>query len=100
MLRPAHFAPGATRSFNSDAQMSRFDDDDSESDDERPFAHHRDRVPSRRPPFSFSDVYGLRPMDQLFVANPFLATGPRRGWDVKEARSGFVWPNKRIEERE
>ncbi|KAL9677899.1 hypothetical protein QQ045_015736 [Rhodiola kirilowii] len=89
-LRPAHFAPAATRSFNSDAQMSCFDDDDSESGDERPFAHHRDRVPSRRAPFSFSDVFGLSPVDhQPFMANPFLATGARRGWDVKEDKDGL-----------
>ncbi|CAM8958103.1 unnamed protein product [Rhodiola kirilowii] len=59
-LRPSHFAPAASRSLNSNPQMHRFDDDDSVSEDERPFLN---RV--RRGPLSFSswdlkeDMVGL-----------------------------------------
>ncbi|KAK3224884.1 hypothetical protein Dsin_004746 [Dipteronia sinensis] len=94
LLRPS----SVFRSFNTNAQLSNFGDDDRTVDN----VHRRsDRSVSRRrdsSPGFFSDVFDpfspprslnqmLNLMDQ-FMENPFLSGSPssstRRGWDVKE----------------
>ncbi|KAK4262609.1 hypothetical protein QN277_028150 [Acacia crassicarpa] len=92
-------APSVSRSFNTNAQLSNYDDDDRSVDIDRragsSAAHRRDSVPSFfsdaldpfAPPRSLSQMLNL--MDQM-MDNPFLAAsrgvgaGSRRGWDVKE----------------
>ncbi|CAM9001572.1 unnamed protein product [Rhodiola kirilowii] len=103
--RPVQLAPTASRFFNTNAQMTRYDD----SDDSNLEVDQRDRSVSNRVrpgvPSVFSDVFDplsptrsltqvLNMMDQ-FMENPFLAasrgmgTGARRGWDVKEDNNGL-----------
>ncbi|KAK4843417.1 hypothetical protein QYF36_007849 [Acer negundo] len=100
LLRPS----SVFRSFNTNAQLSNFTDDDRTADDVQ---RRSDRSVSRRSdssPTFFSDVFDpfspprslnqmLNLMDQL-MENPFLSRGigsgspssssTRRGWDVKE----------------
>ncbi|GAB2274162.1 Small heat shock protein, chloroplastic [Dionaea muscipula] len=86
-------APSATRSYNTNTQMSRVEDDDYVDDDRR-----SDRSVTRRREFpDFFSVFDpfsptrsvnqlMNVMDQL-MENPFSAlsrAGGRRGWDVKE----------------
>ncbi|KAE8055896.1 hypothetical protein FH972_012707 [Carpinus fangiana] len=96
-IRSASIAPSLSRSFNTNAQLSGFDEDDRSVDVDR----RSDRsVARRRGPGFFSDVLDpfsptrslsqvLNLMDQ-FVENPFVAasqglgSGSMRGWDVKE----------------
>ncbi|GMH22770.1 hypothetical protein Nepgr_024613 [Nepenthes gracilis] len=92
-------APSTTRTFNSNAQMTRVDDDDGGLDvdrrSDRSFSRRRD-VPSFlsdmfdpfSPTRSVSQLMNM--MDQL-MENPFVtvprgmgAVGGRRGWDAKE----------------
>ncbi|XP_030467640.2 small heat shock protein, chloroplastic-like [Syzygium oleosum] len=99
-VRSASVAPFLTpaRSFNTDARMTRVDDDGSKAVDvdrtapDRSVSRRRDRslAPFSDvfdpffPPRSFSQVLNL--MDQL-MEDPFQASrggGSRRGWDVKE----------------
>ncbi|VFQ88750.1 unnamed protein product [Cuscuta campestris] len=102
--RQAAAAPSVFRSFNTNAQMKAYDDDDRAVDVRR----RSDRSPSRRreasspgyvsdsfdplsPPRSVSQLLNM--MDQL-MDNPLAASfggfpaaaaaAPRRGWDVKE----------------
>ncbi|KAM7494083.1 hypothetical protein LguiB_028692 [Lonicera macranthoides] len=102
-IRSASVAPSVVRSFNTNAQMTRYDDED---DDRRVDVDRRsDRSASRRGdygPSFFGDVFDplsptrslsqvLNLMDQ-FMDSPFAAAsrgmgaaaGSRRGWDVKE----------------
>lgn len=97
-IRSASAAPSIARSFNTNAQMKSFDDDD---DREVGVERRADRSsPGRREPGLFSDVLDpfstrsslsqvLNMMDQI-MDNPFLAAprsmagGSRRSWDVKE----------------
>ncbi|XAR70452.1 hypothetical protein NMG60_11027305 [Bertholletia excelsa] len=102
LLNPARSAssvPSVVRSFNTNSQMTRYDDDDRSLDvdriPERSVSRRRDSVPSFfsdvfdpfSPPRSVSQMLNL--MDQ-FMENPFLAAsrgmggGPRRGWNVRE----------------
>ncbi|XP_054825699.1 small heat shock protein, chloroplastic-like isoform X2 [Prosopis cineraria] len=91
--------PLALRCFNTNAQLSNYNEDDRSVDIDRrsdsTAARRRDSAPSFfsealdpfAPPRSLSQMLNL--MDQ-FMDNPFLAAsrgvgaGPRRGWDVKE----------------
>ncbi|KAK9277772.1 hypothetical protein L1049_007319 [Liquidambar formosana] len=106
-IRSASIAPSVSRSFNTNAQMTHFDDgDDRTVEVDRRSA---DRSVSRRSrdsaPDFFSDVFDpfspsrslsqvLNLMDQ-FMENPFLAAsrgmgaGLRRGWDVREDNDGL-----------
>ncbi|XP_062146740.1 small heat shock protein, chloroplastic [Alnus glutinosa] len=96
-IRSASVAPSLSRSFNTNAQVSGFDEDDRAVDVDR----RSDRsVSYGRGPGFFSDVLDpfsptrslsqvLNLMEQL-MENPFVAAsqglgaGPRRGFDVKE----------------
>ncbi|KAM1024574.1 hypothetical protein ACFX15_037142 [Malus domestica] len=96
-IRSASVSPLVSRSFNTNSQVTSYDQDESSVPVGRGTA---DRSPSRRrdlgSPF-FSDVFDpfsptrslsqvLNMVDQ-FMDNPFLAGlqgGSRRGWDVKE----------------
>jgi len=96
-IRSASIAPSLSRSFNTNAQVSSFHEDERAVDVER----RSDRsVSHRRGPGFFSDVLDpfsptrslsqvLNLMDQ-FMENPFVAAsqglgaGSMRGWDVKE----------------
>uniref|UniRef100_A0A7N0TZV3 SHSP domain-containing protein n=1 Tax=Kalanchoe fedtschenkoi TaxID=63787 RepID=A0A7N0TZV3_KALFE len=104
--RPAQLSPAASRWFNTNTQMTRYDD----SEESGLEVDQRDRAVSGRRrgdvPSIFSDVLDpfsptrslsqvLNMMDQ-FMDNPFLAasrgmgTGAaRRGWDVKEDNNGL-----------
>ncbi|KAJ8555616.1 hypothetical protein K7X08_013112 [Anisodus acutangulus] len=97
-IRSTAVAPSVFRSFNTNTQMTPFDDDDRTVDVDRRSDHsvyrHRDALPS-----FFSDVFDpfspprsvsqlLNMMDQMidspFTAAPRGSVGARRGWDVKE----------------
>ncbi|KAI5328487.1 PREDICTED: small [Prunus dulcis] len=92
-IRSASVSPLVYRSFNSNAQVTSYDQDDRRVPVDRSTT---DRSPFRRRdlgPTFFSDVFDpfsptrslsqvLNMMDQ-FTENPFFA-GSRRGWDVKE----------------
>ncbi|KAL3497477.1 hypothetical protein ACH5RR_040209 [Cinchona calisaya] len=99
-LRPLAAAPSAARSFNTNSQMTSYDEGDRSVDVQRRpdgfVSRHRDSFPS-----FFSDVFDpfsptrsvsqlLNMVDQLmdipFATSPGFGPGPvaRRGWDVKE----------------
>ncbi|KAA0041093.1 small heat shock protein [Cucumis melo var. makuwa] len=98
-VRSASVLPSSVgRSFNTDAQMTNYDDHDRSLDvdrrSDRSLSRSRDRYPGFgdvfdpfSPTRSLSQVLNL--MDQ-FMEDPFLAAsrgvgaGSRRGWDVKE----------------
>ncbi|XP_057976415.1 small heat shock protein, chloroplastic isoform X2 [Malania oleifera] len=96
-IRSASIAPSVTRSFNTNAQRSSFDDDEDRSvavdrQSDRSISRRRDTLPG-----FFSDVLDpfspsrsvsqlLNLMDQL-MENPFVSASRgmgRRSWDVKE----------------
>ncbi|KAJ4950376.1 hypothetical protein NE237_027208 [Protea cynaroides] len=95
-IRSVAVAPSATRSFNTNAQMRNYDDDERSIDmDRQSVSRRRQSSPSIftnvfdpfSPNRSVSQVLNL--MDQ-FMDNPFLAAsrgmgaGKRGGWDAKE----------------
>ncbi|KAI4338477.1 hypothetical protein MLD38_023532 [Melastoma candidum] len=99
-LRSTTVAPSITRSFNTSAQMKRYDEDDDDVSDLGVDRRRGEHLATRTPSF-FSDVFDpfsptrslsqvLNLMDQL-AENPLLgasgglgSVGGRRGWDVKE----------------
>lgn len=97
-VRSASVLPSVGRSFNTNAQMTNYADDDRSVDvdrgSDRSISRSRDRFPGFADVFdpfsptrSLSQVLNL--MDQL-MEDPFLAAsrgvgaGSRRGWDVRE----------------
>ncbi|CAK9319737.1 unnamed protein product [Citrullus colocynthis] len=97
-VRSASVLPSVGRSFNTNAQMTNYADDDHSVDvdrrSNRSISRSRDRFPGFADVFdpfsptrSLSQVLNL--MDQL-MEDPFLAAsrgvgaGSRRGWDVRE----------------
>ncbi|KAL5551123.1 hypothetical protein UlMin_001299 [Ulmus minor] len=90
-LRSASIAPSVSRSFNTNAQLTNYDDDRSvdvqrRSDPDSSLFRRNDPFSDVFDPFSptrsLSQV--LNWMDQL-MENPIMAASPsRRGWDVKE----------------
>ncbi|XP_009763042.1 small heat shock protein, chloroplastic-like [Nicotiana sylvestris] len=100
-VRSASVAPSVFRSFNTNAQMTTFDDDDDRSVDvdrrsDPSVSRRRDSFPSFfpdvfdpfSPPRSVSQLLNM--MDQM-MDTPFTAprgmgtgVGSRRGWDVRE----------------
>ncbi|XP_009607580.1 small heat shock protein, chloroplastic [Nicotiana tomentosiformis] len=100
-VRFASVAPSVLRSFNTNAQMTTFDDDDDRSVDvdrrsDRSVSRRRDSFPSFfsdvfdpfSPPRSVSQLLNLmdQMMDSPLTAPRGMATGvgSRRGWDVRE----------------
>ncbi|CAH9086447.1 unnamed protein product [Cuscuta europaea] len=99
--RQAAAAPSVFRSFNTNAQMTAYEDDDRDVDVERrsgrSLSRRRDSFPGAfsdsfdpfSPPRSVSQLLNM--MDQ-FLENPLAASfggfgpaaAPRRGWDVRE----------------
>ncbi|XP_074317384.1 small heat shock protein, chloroplastic-like [Silene latifolia] len=99
-LRSISIVPLVSRSFNTNAQITRVEDD--EDDDDR--SHRSVSRPGRDFPGFLSDVFDpfaptrsvsqlMNIMDQL-VDNPILAAtrggGMRRGWDVKEDEEALL----------
>ncbi|XP_042504238.1 small heat shock protein, chloroplastic-like isoform X2 [Macadamia integrifolia] len=105
-IRSVAVAPSATRSFNTNAQMRDYDDNESggiqlERRPDSSVSHRRESSPSIftadvfdpfSPTRSLSQVLNL--MDQ-FVDNPYLAasrgmgSGTRAGWNAKEDENGL-----------
>ncbi|XP_074317428.1 small heat shock protein, chloroplastic-like isoform X1 [Silene latifolia] len=102
-LRSISAAPSITRSFNTNAQMARVEDDDEHDDRSHRSISRRGReFPGLFSGYVFDPFASTRSVSQLMnimdqlVDNPILAGtrgvgtgGVRRGWDVKEDEEGL-----------